>query len=97
MGAIASQITSLIIVFSTIYLDTDQRKHQSSASLAFVRGIHQKPVNSPQMTSDLWGDRQQPVTSSWYYPIFLCVGDRSLSKMCITLLWKAMDSMDFTI
>ena len=25
----------------------DQRKHQSSASLAFVRGIHRWPVNSP--------------------------------------------------
>ena len=35
MGAIASQITSLTIVFSTVYLDTDQRKNQSSASLAF--------------------------------------------------------------
>ena len=30
MAAIASQITSLTIVFSTVYLDTDQRKHQSS-------------------------------------------------------------------
>ena len=47
MGAIASQITSLTIVFSTVYLDTNQRKHQSSASLAFVRGIHRRPVNSP--------------------------------------------------
>ena len=47
MGAIASQITSLTIVFSTVYLGTDQRKHQSSASLAFVRGIHRSPVNSP--------------------------------------------------
>ena len=47
MGAIASQITSLMIVFSTVYLDTDQRKHRSSASLAFVRGIHRRPVNSP--------------------------------------------------
>ena len=47
MGAIASQITSLRIVFSTVYLDIDQRKHQSSASLAFVRGNHQRPVNSP--------------------------------------------------
>ena len=36
MGAIASQITSLTIVYSTIYSDADQRKHQSSASLAFV-------------------------------------------------------------
>ena len=35
MGAIASQITSLAIVYSTFYSDADQRKHQSSASLAF--------------------------------------------------------------
>ena len=47
MGTTASQITSLTIVYSTVYSDTDQRKHQSSASLAFVRGIHRGPVNSP--------------------------------------------------
>ena len=47
MGAMASQITSLTIVYSTVYSDADQRKHQSSASLAFVRGIHLGPVNSP--------------------------------------------------
>ena len=37
MGAIASQITGLTIVYWTNYSDADQRKHQSSASLAFVR------------------------------------------------------------
>ena len=42
MGAMVSQITSLTIVFSTVYSDADQRKHQSSASL-----IHRAPVNSP--------------------------------------------------
>ena len=42
MGTIVSQITSLTIVFSTVYLDTDQRKHQSSASPAFLAG------NSPE-------------------------------------------------
>ena len=47
MDAIASQITSLTIVYSTDYSDADQRKHQSSASLAFVRGIPRGPVNSP--------------------------------------------------
>ena len=47
MGMLASQITSLTIVYSTFYSDADQRKHQSSASLAFVRGIHRGPVNSP--------------------------------------------------
>ena len=47
MGAIASQITSVTIVYSTVYSDADQRKHQSSSSLAFVRGIQRGPVNSP--------------------------------------------------
>ena len=47
MTAMASQITSLAMVYSTVYLGTDQRKHQSSASLAFVWGIHRGPVNSP--------------------------------------------------
>ena len=40
MGTMASQITSLTIVYSTVYSGADQRKHQSSESLAFVRGIH---------------------------------------------------------
>ena len=40
MTTMASQITSLTVVYSTVYSDTDQRKHQSSASLAFVWGIH---------------------------------------------------------
>ena len=47
MSAIASQITSLRIVYSTVYSGADQRKHQSSASLAFVSGIHRWPANSP--------------------------------------------------
>ena len=47
MGTVASQITSLTIVYSTVYSDADQRKHQSYASLAFMRGIHRGPVNSP--------------------------------------------------
>ena len=47
MSTMASQITSLTSVYSTVYSDTDQRNHQSSASLAFVRGIHRWPVNSP--------------------------------------------------
>ena len=47
MGAIASQITSLTIVYSTVYSGADQSKNQSPASLAFVWGIHRGPVNSP--------------------------------------------------
>ena len=47
MSPMASQITSLGIVYSTVYSGADQRKHQSSASLTFVRRIHRGPVNSP--------------------------------------------------
>ena len=54
MGPIASQNTSLRIVYLTVYSDADQRKHKSSASLAFVGGgggggggIHRGPMNSP--------------------------------------------------
>ena len=45
--AMASQITSLMIAYSTVYSGADQRKHQSSAPLSFVRGIHRGPLNSP--------------------------------------------------
>ena len=71
MGTIASQITSLTIVHSTVYLDSDQRKHQSSASLAFVRWIHRWPVNSPHK----WPVTQKCfhlMTSSWFVN-FQCV------------------------
>ena len=47
MSLMASQITSLPIVYSPVCSGTDQRKHQSSASLAFVRGINRWPVKSP--------------------------------------------------
>ena len=47
MTTLTSQISSLAIVYSIDYSDADQRKHQRSASLAFVRGIHRGPMNSP--------------------------------------------------
>ena len=47
MGTTTSQIISLVIVYSTVYSGADQRKHQSSASLAFAWGSHRWPVNSP--------------------------------------------------
>ena len=46
MSAMASQITNFTIVYSSIYAGAVQRKHQSSASLAFVQGIHRWPMNS---------------------------------------------------
>ena len=47
MSAMASQITGVSIVYDTVGSGTDQRNHQSFAPLAFVRGIHRWPVNSP--------------------------------------------------
>ena len=46
MGAMASQITRLFIVYSIVHSGAEQRKHQTSASLAFVRGIHRWPVKA---------------------------------------------------
>ena len=46
MGSMASPITSLTIVYSTVYSGADQGKHQSPASLDFVRVIYQVPENS---------------------------------------------------
>ena len=55
MGAMASQITSLMMVFSTVLSGANQIKHQSSASLSFVRGIHRWPVNnSPHKRPVTW-------------------------------------------
>ena len=47
MSVMASRITSLTIVYSTFYLGADQRKHQSSASLTFVRWISPVTVEFP--------------------------------------------------
>ena len=47
LSAMASHINCLTSVYSTVYSGANQRKHQSSASLAFVRGIHRWPVKSP--------------------------------------------------
>ena len=86
MGAMTYQITSLTIVYSTVYSDADQRKHQSSASLAFVRGIHRGPVNSPHtwpVTRNIfpfddvimWQDN-----APWVVPFCHCFQLRDTSK-----------------
>ena len=54
MSQMASQITSLTIVYPAVYSGADQRKHQSYASLAFVRRIHRWPVNSPHKGPATW-------------------------------------------
>ena len=65
MTTIVSQITSLAVVYSTVYLDADQRKHQSSASLAFVWGIHRDRW-IPRTKGQLRGKYFHLMTSSWH-------------------------------
>ena len=64
MTTMASQITSLTVVYSTYYSDADQRKHQSSASLAFVWGIHRDRW-IPRTKGQLRGKCFHLMTSSW--------------------------------
>ena len=53
MTTMASQITSLTVVYSIVYSDADQNKHQSSALLAFVWGIpHKEPVTRKMFPFD---------------------------------------------
>ena len=64
MTTMASQITSLMVVYSTVYSDADQRKHQSSTSLAFVWGIHRDRW-IPRTKGQLCGNCFHFMTSSW--------------------------------
>ena len=64
ISVMASQITSLAIVKSIVYSGADQRKHQSSALLAFVRGIHRCTVNCPHKGS-VTRKCLHLMTSSW--------------------------------
>ena len=90
MDAMASQITSLTIVYSTVYSDTDQWKHQSSAPLAFVLGIHRGPVNSPQK----WPVTRKmspfdDVIISW----FLFNPQQDVEKIILSVIWDVITLM----
>ena len=66
MIAVTSKITCLTIVYSTVYSGADQGKHQISASLAFVRGIHRWPMNSSHKGS-ITRKCFHLMTSSWFW------------------------------
>ena len=66
MGAMASQLTGVSIIYSTVCSSADQRKYPSSASLAFVKGIHRWPVNCPKSVTEsvsIWW--RHPDTCAW--------------------------------
>ena len=101
MGAMASLITSIAIVYSNVYSDADQRKHQSSVSLVFVWGIHLWPVNYDATVSDCtcpkWQNRD---VQSILYPLLIktrttygmfrsdSTPNRSRSHLCNTKVYQ---------
>ena len=84
MSAMASQITSLTIVYSTVCSGGDQRKHQSSASLAFVRGRnspHKCPVTRKLFPFDDVILLQQPF-ALWVVVLAMCDATCHLLVQC---------------
>ena len=71
MTTMASQITSLTVVYSNVYSDAEQRKHQSSTSLAFVWEIHRDRW-IPRTKGQLRGKCFHLMTSPWRYIVMLC-------------------------
>ena len=89
MSLMASKFTSLAIVYPTVYSGAEQREHQSFASLAFVRGIHRGPVNSPHK----W-----PVTRKMFpfdYVIMIVGWPRSIKMLNLQLrpYWSMKDNL----
>ena len=97
MTTIASQITSLTVVYSIVYSDADQRKHQISVSLAFVRGIR-----IPRTNGQLRGKCFHLMTSSCWIEIIakLCFAKnnsgfipRKQTHLCKSYLSKISHSL----
>ena len=87
MGAITFQI-SLTIVYSTVYSDADQREHQSSMSLAYVRGIHRGPLTFPtQMAS-----YAENVSIWWRHHVSLRWPLRCFSYNVYSICWTTVCS-----
>ena len=89
MTTIASQITSLTIVYSTVYSDADQSKHQSSASLAFVWGIHRDRW-IPRTKGQLRGKCFHLMTSSWKHFMMVLHPYQQFITICPYLLCQSL-------
>ena len=88
MGVMTSQITRVSIVCSTECSGADQRKHESSTSLAFVRGIRRWPMNSPH---------KGPVKWKMIYLKFWIVFAHPMSffKISCEISWSLMALRDY--
>ena len=85
MGTMAYHITGITIVYSTVYSGADQRKHRSSASLAFVRGIHRGPVNFPH---------KRPVARK-VFPFDDVIMQKSLCGLCYRIYINMLSAKTF--
>ena len=87
ISTVASLITGVSIVYSTICSRANQRKHQSSVLLAFVRIIHRWPVNSPHkgnaVSVSKWWRHHERITDE-FLPIVAC----TFSDLSWNCLWK---------
>ena len=80
MSPMASQMTSVSIICLTVYSGADEWKHQSSASLAFVRGIHRWPVDSPH---------KGPVKREMFPFDYVIMDQMEIANMSIQLISRA--------
>ena len=87
MTTMASQITSLTVVYSTVYSDADQRNHQSSASLAFVWGIHRDRW-IPRTKGQLRGKCFHLMTSSWFMIIYIYISSALYYSHMASSSWE---------
>ena len=72
--AMASQITGVAIVCSAVRSGADQRKHQSSASLAFVRGIHRSSQRASSAENvSIWWRHHINNLLRYKYKIYICL------------------------
>ena len=83
MSVMASQINGVSTVYSTVCSGADQRKHQSTTSLAFVRGIHWWPVNSPH---------KGPVTRKMFPVDDVIMEFFALLELCVPIItwWSVL-------
>ena len=94
MSAMASRITGVSIIYSTVCSGADQtKKHQSFASLAFVMGIHRWSVNSPpegSVTRKMFSfeDVIMEYTHSFVVLVLLWLGSISSSSWYVWSIWS---------
>ena len=113
MSAKSSQIIRLMIVYSIVYSGADWIKYQSSASVAFVRGIHRWPVKSTHkgpvtrkmfpFDDVIMRSHGREIHSAIFNDIVLSIdrftGNHCLSKKCNICMYSSMpaDGLAFTV